>query len=273
MATETTRPSAERWATTMTQLDVTVPGVGSVPLTFNDRDRTRPFLLLHGGAGPASVAAFGDLLAARDFARVLVPTHPGFDGSPRPERLTSMRDLARTYVTVLEELDLYDVTVIGNSLGGWLAAEIAILGSARVSGAVVIDAVGAVVEGEPVADVRTMTPAELVARSFADPSRAPAPGPGGPAPELVQANMAALFTYGGPSMSDPSLLGRLGEIELPVQVVWGASDRIVSPAYGAAFAAAIPGASFTVLKGAGHLPQLEAPEQLLGVIHDLGERR
>ncbi|MDX6309523.1 MAG: hypothetical protein QOI06_2569 [Nocardioidaceae bacterium] len=273
MTTETKRPSAERWKTSIRDLDLVMPG-GRVPLRLADRDRTQPYLLLHGGAGPASVIAFGDLLAARDFTRVLVPTHPGFDGTSRPDSVSTVRDLAALYVAALDRLDLYDVTVVGNSLGGWIAAEVAILGSSRVSGAVLIDAVGAEIPGAPTVDVRTLTPPELMRLSFADPNRlAPVPGAPGPSPELVRANLETLYTYGGATMSDPTLLDRLGDIELPVQVIWGTADRIVTPDHGRAFADAVPNAVFTLLEGAGHLPQIEAPEQLLGLLHDLGGDR
>jgi pimeloyl-ACP methyl ester carboxylesterase len=80
----------------------------------------------------------------------------------------------------------------------------------------------------------------------------------------------ALIGYTGPTMSDPTLAGRLARIGVPVHVLWGASDRIVDPEYGKALAAAIPAATFTLLPRTGHLPQLETPEQLLGALLDLG---
>jgi pimeloyl-ACP methyl ester carboxylesterase len=223
-------------------------------------DRVQPFLLLHGGAGPASVAGFGELLASRKHTRVIVPTHPGFDGTPRPPALGSVRDLAVMYAGLLDDLDVTDVTVIGNSVGGWIAAELALLGTPRVRGAILIDAVGVEIPGHPVTDVAGLQPAELRALSFYDPARFA--GLPGPAP----ANLAALFGYAGASMTDPTLLDRLGDLNLPVHVIWGAADRVVPPEYGRALAEAIPGAHFTVLPEAGHLPQVEAPEQLLGVL-------
>ena len=187
-------PSSVRWKPTDAERRVDLDGVG-VPLRLAERNRERPFLLLHGGAGPASVRGFGDLLAARWRARVLVPTHPGFDGTPRPEGVTGMRDLARLYVRLLEELDVWDVTVIGNSIGGWLAAEIGLLGSPRVGGLVVLDAVGLEVPGHPVTDVSGLAPQELMRLSFHEPERfTPDPSAPGPSPELVTANMAALFS-------------------------------------------------------------------------------
>jgi len=217
------------------------------------------------------VAGFGDLLAARKHTRVIMPDHPGFDGTPRPGTLASTADLARLYAAPLDRLDVWDVTVIGNSFGGWIAAELALLGSPRVSGAILIDAVGIEVEGHPVTDISGLSQQEIMALSFHDPGRfSPDPGASGPAPDMVRANMAAQAAYGGRSMTDPALLGRLGELDLPVQVIWGESDRIVTPDYGRAYAKAIPMAGFTLLPGAGHLPQVEAPEELLGLIWDLG---
>jgi pimeloyl-ACP methyl ester carboxylesterase len=263
----TTTVSAARWADMTTTRELDVPEAGPVKVTVSERDRTQPFLLLHGGAGPASVSAFGDLLAARKRVRVIVPTHPGFNGTPRPDSITTVRDLARLYVALLDQLDVWDVTVIGNSIGGWLAAELALAGSPRISGAVLIDATGAEIPGHPVAAVSGLTPQELAAKSFHDPSRmVPAPGAAAPSPELVQANMGTLAVYGGATMGDPTLLDRLKSLDLPVHVIWGESDQIVDPDYGRTLAAAIPGARFTLLRGAGHLPQLEVPEELLATI-------
>ena len=268
-----TTASAVRWApaTTTHRLDMPT-STGQVDVTVRERDRVQPFLLLHGGAGPASVAGFGDLLAARKHARVIMPNHPGFDGTPRPGALASVTGLARLYAALLDRLDVWDVTVIGNSIGGWIAAELALLNNPRVSGAILINAVGIEVEGHPVTDISRLSPQQVVALSFHDPGRfAPDPGAAGPTPEMIRANMAALAAYGGGSMTDPTLLGRLGELDLPVEVIWGEADRIVTPDYGRAYAKAMPMARFTLMPGAGHLPQVEAPEELLGLIWDLGQ--
>jgi pimeloyl-ACP methyl ester carboxylesterase len=263
-------PSSVRWTPTDAQRSVDLDGLG-VPLRLAERNRERPFLLLHGGAGPASVRGFGDLLAARWRARVLTPTHPGFDGTPRPEAIAGMRDLARLYVRLLDDMDVWDVTVIGNSIGGWLAAEIGLLGSPRVGGVVVLDAVGLEVPGHPVTDVSGLTPQDLMRLSFHDPARfAPDPSAPGPSPELVQANMGSLFFYGGATMTDPTLGERLRHMPVPVHVIWGAADGIVGPEHGRAWADALPEAHLTVLAQAGHLPQLESPERLLGAMQDLG---
>src|SRR5258706_15072902 len=92
------------------QTDVTVDEFGS----------GHAVLLLHGGAGPQSMMGFGQRFAASEQAHVYVPTHPGFGGTTRPDWLNSMGTLAETYVALIEQLDLHDVTVIGGGIGGWV---------------------------------------------------------------------------------------------------------------------------------------------------------
>jgi pimeloyl-ACP methyl ester carboxylesterase len=177
-----------------------------------------------------------------------------------------VRDLARAYVALMDRLGLADVTVIGNSFGGWLAAEIGLLDSPRIGGIVLVDAVGIQVEGHPVADVGSMTPTELAAHAWHDPTRAPTPPSGGgtgPSPDLQ-----ALIAYSGPSMADPTLLQRLQRLDVPMHVIWGESDRIVDTAHAKAYTAAAPVARLTVLPRTGHLPQMETPEELLGALLD-----
>jgi pimeloyl-ACP methyl ester carboxylesterase len=241
----------------------------AVEITLQDRDRTRPFLLLHGGGGVQTMTGFADLLAERTHSRVLLPTHPGFAGTPKAATLTGVTALAEAYVSMLDQLDLTDVTVVGNSFGGWLAAEIALCHSPRVSGAVIVDGIGIEVEGHPVTDVSGLSRAELLAHSFHDPRKSPVPPGGGTGPSP---DVAALIGYTGPAMSDPALAGRLAGVDIPVHVVWGESDRIVTPEYGKAYAAAFPLSTFTPLPRTGHLPQVETPEELLGALLDLGNR-
>jgi pimeloyl-ACP methyl ester carboxylesterase len=214
------------------------------------------------------------LLAEKDDNRVLRPIHPGFGGTPRPEGLHSVAGLAALYSTLLDDLDLHDVTVIGNSVGGWIAAEMALLHSPRISGIVILDAVGIEVEGHPVADVSGLPLPEIQALSFHDPSPFRVDPTTIPDSQkaIMAANGAALAVYAGsPAMADPTLLGRLSGVDLPTLVLWGESDRIVEPAYGQAYASAIHWARFEVLPATGHMPQMETPELVLQTIWNAGE--
>jgi pimeloyl-ACP methyl ester carboxylesterase len=250
-----------------------VAGIGAVALSSEERGEGQPVLLLHGGAGPQSVTGFAQLLADTGENRVLTPTHPGFGGTPRPNGLRDIAGLAALYARLLDDLALERVTVIGNSVGGWIAAEMALLGSPRISGLVLLDAVGVAVDGHAVADVSGLPVPEIQALSFHDPTPFrvdPATMPDA-VKAVVAANGAALAVYAGsPAMADPTLLGRLGAVTVPTLVLWGESDRIVEPAYGEAYAAAIPGARFEVLPATGHMPQMETPELVLDTIRDAG---
>jgi pimeloyl-ACP methyl ester carboxylesterase len=250
---------------------VTVPtdAFDLVDVRLSDRGRGAAVLLLHGGAGPASVLEYADRLAAGRGVRTLVPTHPGFDGTPRPAQLTTISGLAELYVALLDELGLEAVTVVGNSLGGWIAAEIGLLGSLRVDRLVLVDAVGIEAPGFRIADVFSLTPAEVADLSFHDPvGRILDPQASTPADRAALAvNRGALALYAGqPAMTDFGLRRRLARIPYPTSVVWGASDRIADPGYGRVYAAAIPGATFELLPAAGHLPQLENPDLLDDVV-------
>jgi pimeloyl-ACP methyl ester carboxylesterase len=254
-----------------TALSLSVPtSFGDIPLTADERGDGRAVVILHGGAGPASVTGFADLLAERTGTRVIAPTYPGFGGTTRPEALSTIAGLAELIDGMLAALDLDDVTVIGNSMGGWITTELALRHPSRLGRIALVDAVGIEVAGHPAADFFALTPAQVAEHSWYDPSRAVIPDPATlppPAREILAGNRASLALYGG-SMTDPALLPRLAGIDVPALVLWGEADRIVDVDYGRAFAAAIPGARFEVLERTGHVPQMEAPEALLAALRE-----
>jgi pimeloyl-ACP methyl ester carboxylesterase len=253
---------------TTTTVTITAGGTGPVPVTCSDRGTGRAVLLLHGGAGPQSVTAFADRLADAGPARVIVPVHPGFSGTPRPAALSDIAGLARLYAALLTELGLTGVTVIGNSIGGWIAAELALAGSGRITSLILVDAVGIEVAGHPVADFFSLTLDQVAGLSYHNPGRYridPAAMSDGER-AVMAGNRAALATYAGTAMADPGLRARLGQISMPALVLWGDSDQIADSGYGQAYAAAIPGARFRILPGTGHVPQIETPDQLLSAI-------
>jgi pimeloyl-ACP methyl ester carboxylesterase len=237
---------------------------GEVSLHVDEHGEGAPILLLHGGAGPASMSRFASLLAQSRPARVFAPIHPGFALTERPDDLREIAGLARLYATFLDDLALSDVTVIGNSIGGWIAAELGSLGTPWVSRLVLIDAVGLEVPGHPVTDVAGMAVPEIMHLSFHDPSpflRDPTTLSGEERATLA-ANQAALAVY-APKMTDPTLASRLNELRLPTVVLWGAQDGIVDVEYGRAYADAIDGAQFELLPDTGHMPQLESPDRVI----------
>jgi pimeloyl-ACP methyl ester carboxylesterase len=251
----------------MTEQRIVTGDFGEVALTLEDRGDGRPFLLLHGGAGPASMAGLATRLADSYQARTLAPIHPGFARTERPEGLNSIATLADLYARLLDELALEDLVVVGNSIGGWIAAELALLRPRSLSHLVLIDAVGIDVPGHPVTDVSAMAVPQIMQLSFRDPQpflRDPASLSADEQAALA-ANQAALQIY-APTMTDGTLTSRLVSLVPPTLVLWGDSDGIVGVDYGRAYAQAIPGAHLVVLPDTGHMPQLETPDQVIEVI-------
>ena len=250
--------------------ELTAQGLGTVGVQVTDRGAGRPVLLLHGGGVHRTVSGLAEQLVTVLDLRVLTPTHPGFEGTARPAGLESIGGLAALYLALCDQLDLTDVTVIGNSIGGWIAAEMAIIGSPRLARVVLIGATGIEVPGHPVAQI-SFLPIDAVMRlSYHDPEpfRVDPTTLPPDADTIMAANMAALDVYGGQSGANPALLQRLSTVGPATLVLWGDSDQIVDPDYGRAYADAIPGAEFRLLTRTGHLPQIETPDQVLGAIAD-----
>ncbi|MFJ4809270.1 alpha/beta fold hydrolase [Streptomyces longwoodensis] len=234
----------------------------------------RPVLVLHGGGGPATVAPMAEHFAAT--APVLLPTHPGWNGTPRPDHFLRVADLAAAYLDLLHERDLSDVLVVGSSLGGWIAAEMATMDTgSRISGVALVDAVGIEVADAPAQDFFALDARGVAEHAYHEPEhfyRDPATVPAEQR-AVVQGNMASLRLYsGGPAMSDPTLRARLAAVAVPALVLWGESDRIVTPAYGRAYAASFRQARFELVAEAGHLPHLEQPERTFALLDEFAAR-
>lgn len=229
-------------------------------------------LILHGGGGPQTVATIASHLAATH--HVLAPTHPGWNGTARPDDLRTVGDLASAYLDRLLSDGMRDVTLVGSSIGGWIALEMAAQAAAAetyaglVRAVVDIDGVGVEVDSEPIADFFALDARGLAEAAWHDPERGYL-DPAGLTDEqraIQQSNGQTMAAIAGRSMSDPTLLSRLRTIQALTLVVFGESDRIVTPAYGRAVARAIPGAEFATVRAAGHLPHLENPAGTWAVI-------
>jgi pimeloyl-ACP methyl ester carboxylesterase len=238
-----------------------------IELQLSDTGRGKPILLLHGGAGPRLMESFATALA--EDARVLLPTHPGFAGTPCPDWLDRVDDLALIYADLLDTLDLRDVLVIGNSLGGWIAASLALLAPERLRGVVLMNAAGIRVEGHDIADVSKLAPPQLAELAYHEPDKFRVDRS-----KLSPAELAAFAANGvmmnrlcnTPYMHDPKLARRLRRAKVPALVIWGESDRIVDVEYGRAFARAFANGRFELVPKAGHMPHLEQPARVLELL-------
>jgi pimeloyl-ACP methyl ester carboxylesterase len=229
-----------------------------------DLGNGRPMLFLNAGIGIDPGTAALSQLAER--LRVIAPSHPGFGASERPAWITTVDDLSYFYLDLLDELDLNDVILVGVSFGAWVAAEIAVKCTTRLSHLVMANAVGIKVgnrETRDIADVFAMSEDQLNAAAFANPSIGAKDYKSMSEADLIATarNRESLARFSwSPYMHNPKLHNRLHRIRVPTLFLWGAQDQIVSADYGRRFCAAVPGAHFELIEKAGHLPHIEQPQ-------------
>ena len=261
--------------------NTTLPGapatlsVADLQLEVVRRGSGPPLVLLHGFQTLDAAAPF--LSRLERHADVIAPSHPGFGRSPRPDDFRTVYDLVQLYVELLETLPYGSVSLCGLSFGGWLAAEVALKAARRVERLILVDTLGIKVSGRETADILDVFnthPNEVIRRSWHDPQRwAPDYDAMEDEQLVIQArNWEALCRYGWhPYMHNPQLKRWLPSIKAPTLVLWGASDGIVAPAYGEAFARLIPRARFQLIAAAGHHPEIEQPaafvEHILEFMH------
>ena len=244
--------------------------VHGIEIELTRKGKGAPLLLLHGGSGPTPNAPFVGKLAER--FEVFVPGHPGFGTSPLPAQYDHIDDLAYFYLDLMDELKLKDVTLMGFSLGGWLSMEIAVKSTARLKRLILVDSVGCKFGGptdRDIADMFANSPEQMAKLMWHDPSKAPDPSKLTDEQALIAGrNREAMAVYGWePYLHNPKLKGRLHRVNVPTLVIWGASDRLVTPDYGRKLAACIPGAKFELIEGAGHAPNVEQPEKFFTLVN------
>jgi pimeloyl-ACP methyl ester carboxylesterase len=222
-----------------------------------------PLLFLHGANGPDVSAPFMTRLA-QDF-EVIAPDHPGFGKSDTPDLIDTVGDMAFFYLDVLRALDLRGVHLVGNSLGGWIAAEIAIRSTERLKSLTLAAAVGINVDGISRPDIFLMNPQELASVIFADPELAKKRVARPPTEEEAATAtknrfMTAKLSW-QPRSHNPDLPKWLHRIDIPTLILWGDTDKLLPLAFAEEYCRLIPGSRLQVLERCGHLPQVEQPTE------------
>ncbi len=222
-----------------------------------------PLIFLHGASGHTGWLPFLDRLS--ESFDVLAPEHPGFGSSDDPPWLDRPADLAYFYLDLMEALALDRVHLMGTSLGGWIAAELAIRNTGRLASLTLTCAVGIAAGGTTIDDVFRMSPEENARRFYVDPARVAAR-----LAALAKADARTLartrstvVRLGYPRFVDPDLGKWLHRIDVPTLLVWGESDGLVPVRFGEAYRAAIPASRLVVIPAAGHAPFEEQAESFL----------
>jgi pimeloyl-ACP methyl ester carboxylesterase len=219
----------------------------------------RPLLILHGAGGMGGWAPYmADLARRHD---VIVPEHPGFGASDTPDWLDTIPDLANFYLDFLDQQGLDNVDLVGFSIGGWIAAELAARNTRRLASLTLVAAAGIHVKGVAQVDSFLRSDEQRIRDMFHDPKRAEEVMRHVLVPELDDINLRNRTTTAKliwqPRGYDPQLQKWLHRIDVPTLLVWGADDRLFPKEYAAAWQRLIPDSKAVIIPECGHLPQIE----------------
>jgi len=241
--------------------------IAGVDLELLDRGQGAPILYLHGGAGIGVDVPFLELLAKS--RRVIAPSHPGFGKSSLPDWLDSIDDIAHIYLELMDRITLTQTDVIGFSIGGWVAAEMATKVPDRINRLVLIGPVGVKTGRSDKLDIPDIfaLPRDTLARlRFHDLAKNPVDLAVMSDDELQvvarNSETLALLTW-EPYMHNPKLKHRLHRVNAPALFLRGVSDGIVSAEYLERYAALLPQARTETVAEAGHWPHVEQPQATL----------
>jgi pimeloyl-ACP methyl ester carboxylesterase len=218
-----------------------------------------PLLVLHGASGAGAWLPFMQSLAEK--FDVIVPEHPGFGDSDTPEWLDTIHDLAYFYLDFLDQLDLRRVHLVGVSLGGWIAAELAVRDTRRLASLTLVGAAGLHVKGVEQIDPFLRTDEQRIRDFFHDQKQADVMVERLMKPELEDVAMknrvATARVSWQPRGYDPHLAKWLHRIDVPTLLVWGASDRLFPKEYAFEYQRLIPGSKAVIIPECGHVPHVE----------------
>jgi len=233
-------------------------------------------VFLHSAAGTVGDDAFLLATAAHGY-RVLAPEWPGYGSSTGEELLEDMLDFSLHGWDVVNGLGLERVVLVGHSMGGMIAAEMAALCPDRLRALVLVSPNGLWDENHQVVDLFSLLPFQFAEVLFADPVAGAALLTGGldftdmeALTEFFVGNSRRLGTAGKILFPIPNrrLSKRLYRVTTPALIAWGDADRYMNPSYASAWQASLEDATVVSLAGAGHMVPFERPEELAAAVGD-----
>jgi pimeloyl-ACP methyl ester carboxylesterase len=226
-----------------------------------------PLLFLHA-AGGGGWMPFLDALAQH--FEVLAPDHPGFDESETTDENEGIDDLVYHYLRLLDALGIEKAVVVGASLGGWIAAELAVHSPQRVERLVLMSPAGLRIPEAPPTDLFFLPPEKLVPTLFHDPAVAEGLFPAEPSvDDIMRAyrNNTAFARYAWrPFLNDPKLERRLYRVTAPTLVIWPDDDQVIPRAHAERYAERIAGARLEVIPECGHALYGEKPQEITAAV-------
>jgi pimeloyl-ACP methyl ester carboxylesterase len=233
--------------------------VAGVTIAVDEAGDGPPLLFLHGAG---TVTGFDSLLPLAEHFRLIVPHHAGFGDSADDPEIRGVHDYERIYLDLFDELGIGELTLVGHSMGGWIAATLAISQGERLRSLVLAAPWGLRVPEHPTTDLFSLPAEELGGYLAADLSVFAGKVPDPPSPEFLAdryredssaARLLWSHTY------DPSLARWLHRITVPTLLLWGDADRVVPVGQLQSWQGLLAGAQACTLPGIGHLLFDESP--------------
>ncbi len=233
-----------------------------------------PILVLHDENGQTVPLRYAESLA-QDFS-LHMPAHPGFGVTDQLDWIISVRDLASWYLRVIEDLGLGKVNVLGFSLGGWLAAEMACQSPQSINKMALVAPTGIKPPIGEIFDMFLVVAREYMDEGFLNAASTPeylTAYPEEPSPEQVEIweqsrEESARLTW-RPYMYHAALPHLLGRVtDLPTLLVWGEQDGVIPVSAGEAYRDAISGSRLETIPNCGHHPEMEQTEEFVRLVRD-----
>jgi len=234
-----------------------------------------PLIYLHGASGASWLPFLQRLTKNFD---VIAPEHPGFGEADTPDWLDNIHDLAYFYLDLLDELEIKDAHLVGNSLGGWIAAELAVRSTQHLASLTLAGSAGLYVPGVAQVDSFLTGDEQRLRDFFYDQDKAKEMIARVLSPDLEDTALKNRTTVAKlswqPRSHDPDLHKWLHRIDVPTLLIWGDTDRLFPKEHALAFQQAIAGAKLVMIPKCGHVPQIEQPDAFVAALESfIGSRR
>jgi pimeloyl-ACP methyl ester carboxylesterase len=241
---------------------------GGTKLYVKRAGRGRPVLVLHHETGTLDDLPFYDALAANQ--QVIVPHHPGYSRSERPDWMRSVRDIAVVYRGLLSELKVAKPALVGLGFGGWIAAEMATMAPADLSHLVLVGAMGIKPPQGDILDLAVTGYIDYTRAAFHDQKAFDRVY--GAEPSVDQLEMwdicreMSFRIAWKPYMYSQTLPYLLKSMRAPALVVWGDDDKVVPISAGKRYLESLPDAHLEIVRSCGHAVDMEQPEALAKLV-------
>ena len=241
---------------------------GGTKLYVKRAGRGRPLLVLHHETGTLDDLPFYDALAANH--EVIVPHHPGYSRSERPDWMRSVRDIAVIYRGLLSQLKIAKPALVGLGFGGWIAAEMATMAPADLSHLVLVGAMGIKPPQGDILDLAVTGYMDYARAAFHDQKAFDRVY--GAEPSVDQLEMwdicreMSFRIAWKPYMYSQTLPHLLSAVRAPALLVWGADDKVVPLSAGRRYAEALDHAKLHTIAACGHCVDMEKPDELATLV-------